>query len=203
MVSKKCVLCSSWCSNYRSLWSSCYEWFYEYLRSNGTMFDKNDLHLCSSYVGTFYGTKETMNNLSVIEAMDVADESSTFDDEDRLTLENMIFARSGHTRYAIRRLEKPSGMVVMSKAARLDILILHSMYAPQGVRCCSSHLLNKTRLMHHTQVNTDNREHLSSSLSSSEIIELVEDLLSLLREAATSLRREFLDTSLTEKDYLA
>ena len=152
---------------------------------------------------TFYGIKETMNNLSVVESMDVADESSTFGDEDRLTLDNMIFARSGHTRCVICRLEKPSGVVVMLKAARLDMLILHSMYAPQDVRCCSSHLLNKTRLMHHTQVNTDNREHLSSSLSSSEMIELVEDLLSLLREAATSPRLDFLDVSLTEEDYLA
>ena len=144
-----------------------------------------------------------MNNLSVVEPMDVANESSTFDDEDRLTLDNVIFACSGHTRYVICRLEKPSGMVVMSKAARLDMLIFYSMYAPQGVRCCWSHLLNKTRLMHHTQVNTDNREHLSSSLSSSKMIELVEDLLSLLREAATSLRLDFLDASLTEEDYLA
>ena len=144
-----------------------------------------------------------MNNLSVVEPMDVADESSTFDDEDRLTLDNVIFARSGHTRCVICRLEKPSGMVVIPKAARLDMLILHSMYVPQGVQCRSSHLLNKTRLMHHTQVNTDNREHLSSSLSSSEMIELVEDLLSLLREAATSPRLDFLDASLTEEDYLA
>ena len=57
--------------------------------------------------------------------------------------------------------------------------------------------------MHHTQVNTDNREHLSSSLSSSEMIELAEDLLSLLREAATPLRLDFLDAPLTEEDYLA
>ena len=144
-----------------------------------------------------------MNNLSVVEPMDVADESSTFDDEDRLTLDNMTFARSGHTRCVICRLEKPSGMVVLPKATRLDMLILHSMYETQGVRCCSSHLFNTTRLMHHTQVNTDNREHLSSSLSSSEMIELVEDLLSLLREAAASPRLVFLDASLTEEDYLA
>ena len=116
MVPKKCVLCSSWCSNYRSLSFSCFEWFYEYLRSNGMVFDKNDLHICSSCVGIFYGIKETMNSLSVVEPMDVADESSTFDDEDRLTLDNIIFARSGHTRCVICRLEKPSGMVVMPKA---------------------------------------------------------------------------------------
>ena len=86
--------------------------------------------------------------------METADESSVNDDDDRLTLDNVIFAGSSHNRCIVCREETVTGIMMMPKAARLDLLILHTMYAPHGVRCCSSHLLNMCRLMPNAKVNT-------------------------------------------------
>ncbi|CAF1299519.1 unnamed protein product [Rotaria sordida] len=93
-------------------------------------------------------------------------------------------------------------MISMPKSARLDLLIIHLMYAPNGVRCCPSHLLNNNRLLPDVEISMGNRQQLASSLSSSEMIDLVTDLLSLLHEAVTSPRLDFLDPSLNDEDYL-
>ena len=203
MPRKKCSICPTWCLNYRSLSSSSYEWFHQYLRSNGTLFDKNDLHLCTGCIRTFYSIKETMISLSTIESMDTTEQIDANVNDDQLTLNNVIFAGSGQKKCVICRQETRSGMVVMPKTARLDLLIVHLMYAPHGVRCCLSHLLNNNRLTPDVEIIVENRQQLVSCLSSSEMIVLVTDLLSLLHEAVTSPRLDFLDHSLNDEDYLA
>ncbi|CAF3309258.1 unnamed protein product [Rotaria sp. Silwood2] len=72
------------------------------------------------------------------------------------------------------------------------------MCAPNGVRCCSSHLFNHNRLLSDVEITMGNRQQLVSSLSSSEMIDLVTDLLSLLHEAVTSARLDFPDPSLND-----
>jgi hypothetical protein len=203
MPRKKCALCSHWGSDYRSLSSSSYEWSHQYLRSNGTVFDQDDLHLCSLCIRTFYSIKETIVPSSTTELMDTTEQANANVDDDRLTLNNVIFAGSGHSKCVICRQETRRGMIVMPKTARLDLLIIHLMYAPNGVRCCSSHLLNNNRLIPDVEIIMENRQQLASSLSSSEMIDLVTDLLSLLHEAVTSPRLDFLDPSLNDEDYLA
>jgi hypothetical protein len=91
----------------------------------------------------------------------------------------------------------------MPKTARLDLLIYHSMYAADGVRCCSSHLLNRKRLMPNVNINMEDRQLLASCLSSPEMIDLITDLLSLLQEAVTAPLLDFLYISLNDEDYLS
>ena len=89
--------------------------------------------------------------------------------------------------------------MALLKGARLDLL----MYGPDGVRCCSSHLLNKKRLKSNANIIMENPMQLASCLSSSEMIDLVTDLLSLLQKAVTAPRLHFLNLSLNDEDYLA
>jgi hypothetical protein len=200
---QQCTLCSRWCSKYRSLSSSSYEWFHQYLRSNGTVFDENDLYLCCACVTPFYSIKETMNISSIPDSMDTTKAIDVNADNDQFTLKNVIFAGDGHNKCVICREDVRGGAVVMPKAARLDLLIFHLVYAPEGARCCSSHLINKYRLIPDVDVIMENRHQLASSLSSSEMIDLVTDLLLLLQEAVTAPRLDFLDPSLNDEDYLA
>ncbi|CAF1384160.1 unnamed protein product [Didymodactylos carnosus] len=139
---------------------------------------------------------------STTEPMDTAAQMTANIDDDQLTLNNVISAGSGHKQCVICRQETRSGMVVMPKIARLDLLIIHVMYAPNGIRCCLSHLLDNNRLMPDVKIIMENRQQLASCLSSSEMIDLVTHLLSLLHEAATSPRLDFLDPSLNAEDYL-
>ena len=183
--------------------SASYEWFHQYLRSDGTVFDENDLHVCSSCVNAFYSIKEKTTNVSTTEPMDVTEEIDGDEDDDCLTLDNVIFSGAGHNRCVVCRRGTGSGMLVMPKVARLGLLILHSMYTPHAVRCCSSHLFSTQRLIPDVQVNMDNRQRLATSLSSSDMVTLVSDLISLLQEAVTSPRLDFLNPSLTDEDYLA
>src|ERR1700722_16890263 len=96
----------------------------------------------------------------VPEPIVTAGEATANDDDGRLTLDNVIFAGSGHKHCVICRRETSAGMVVMPKSARLDLLILHSTYAPHGVRFCSFYLLTSKHLSHDTQVNMENRQRL-------------------------------------------
>ncbi|CAF3419459.1 unnamed protein product [Rotaria sp. Silwood2] len=139
---------------------------------------------------------------STTELMDTTEQTNANGDDDRLTLNNVIFAGSGHSKCVICRQETRRGMISMPKSARLDLLIIHLMYAPNGVRCCPSHLLNNNRLLPDVEISMGNRQQLAASLLSSEMIDLVTDLLSLLHEAVTSPRLDFLDPSLNDEDYL-
>ncbi|CAF4751426.1 unnamed protein product [Rotaria sp. Silwood2] len=139
---KQCTLCSRWCSNYRSLSSSSHEWFHQYLWPNGTVFDENDLNICPACVRTFYNIKEATNISAIPESMDTTEEVDV-DTDDQFTLRNIIFASRSHKNGVIVPQEIRGGSVVMPKDARLDLLIYHSMYAPDDVHCCSSYLLKK------------------------------------------------------------
>ncbi|CAF4771996.1 unnamed protein product, partial [Rotaria sp. Silwood2] len=97
------------------------------------------------------------------------------DTDGKFTLRNIIFAGRSHKNCVICSQEIRGGSVVMPKDARLDLLIYHSMYAPDDVHCCSSHLLKKKRLMPNLHIITKNRMQLESCLSSSEMIDLVTD----------------------------
>ena len=78
--------------------------------------------------------------------------------------------------------------MVIAKGTQLDLLTYNSMYAPDDVCCCSSHLLNKKRLKHNVNIIMENPMQFASCFSSSDIIGLVTDLLSLLQEVASAFR---------------
>ena len=199
---KQCTLCSRWCSNFRSISSSSHEWFHQYLHSNGTVFDENDLNLCSACVCKFYSEREATNILAIPESMDTTEEVNV-NTNDQLTLQNVIFAGSGHKYCVVCGEEVRGGAMIMPKGAQFDLLIYNSMYAPDGVRYCSSHLLNKKRLKPNANIIMENPMQRASCLSSSKMIDLVADLLSLLQEVINAPRLDLLEFSLNEEDYLA
>ena len=54
-----------------------------------------------------------------------------------LTLENICFISSGQQQCVVCSLPVFLSMVLMPKAARLDLLLFHRLYAQHGVRCCT------------------------------------------------------------------
>ena len=94
-----------------------------------------------------------------------------------------------------------AGSVVMPKPARLDMLIRHQLYAPHGVRVCKDHLWND-HLLPDSKINRKNREIPIAKLEPSIILQLFNDLLSLIQEASSVPRLDFTDPSLTNEDYL-
>ncbi|CAF1388129.1 unnamed protein product, partial [Rotaria sordida] len=134
---------------------------------------------------------------------DVEDMDTGIDEEeDSLTIENIIFADSGHKKCIVCRSDVHDGLIVMPKPARLDLLVLKRMYAPHGVRSCTEHLWN-SRLLPDTEVNIDNRQTPISKLEPSVLLQLINDLLGLLQEASSTTRLDFMDPCLTDEDYLA
>ncbi|CAF1214176.1 unnamed protein product [Rotaria sordida] len=97
--------------------------------------------------------------------MDTMEEVNTSTNDDQFTLNNVIFAGRGHKKCVVCRKDIRGGTMVMPKAARLDLLIIHSMYAPQGVRCCSSHLFNDKHLIPEDKIIMEDRQLLASCLS--------------------------------------
>ncbi|CAF4044105.1 unnamed protein product [Rotaria sp. Silwood2] len=206
MPKVKCALCEKLqdSTKCRLVSSSVYDWFHKYLQEKHVKFDQDDLDLCSSCTGQFYKLKEEVNSLSTsilstspIETM----ETNT----DELTLENVIYAGSSEKRCVISREFRSSStdMITMPKSARLDLLILHRLYAPQGVRCCRLHILDNNRLEPNGFVEIDNHEKLKTSLQSDELIRLLDDLLWLIKEAMELPRLDFQDPSLSDDDYVA
>ena len=63
-----------------------------------------------------------------------------------LTLENICFISSDQQQCVVCSLPVCLSTFLMPKAARLDLLLFHRLYAQHGVRCCTSHLLNGSRL---------------------------------------------------------
>ncbi|CAF2666879.1 unnamed protein product [Rotaria sp. Silwood2] len=83
------------------------------------------------------------------------------DDEDLLTIENIIFAGSDRKKCVICKAEVNTGTTLMPKLARLDMLVLKRMYAPHGVRCCKDHLWNNP-LLPDVKINMQNRRKVVS-----------------------------------------
>jgi len=124
---------------------------------------------------------------------------------DELTLENVIYTGSSEKRCVICREFRSSSadMITMPEPARPDLLVLHRLYAPHGVRCCRLHFLGNNRLDPNDFVEMDSREKVKTSLLSNELIRLLDDLLGVIQEAMESPRLDFQDPLLSDDDYLA
>ena len=196
-------------SQCRSLSSCSYGWFHEYLKEKGASFIDSDLFLCSSCVYDFYKLKAsciesdipvTTDN-SNIEPMD----TTTIKDDNDLTLDNLIYGGSSQNHCIICRQERDHllDMITMPKPARLDLLIIHKLYVPHGVRCCRKHLLSSSRLDPEEVINMDNRQQFKVALSTEKLLDFIDNLLNLIEEAIRSPRLDFCDPSLSHEDYEA
>jgi hypothetical protein len=137
MPKVQCIICEHWRNEYecKSLSSSTYGWFHEYLRSTGKIFTLEMLYFCKGCKRTFYSMRKELSvNLNSVgqspsqepEAMDVEN------DEKPLTLDNLKFRGSGHKKCVICCCNVSSKMMVMPKTARLELLAFHRVYAPEG-----------------------------------------------------------------------
>ena len=86
---------------------------------------------------------------------------------------------------------------------RLDVLLLHRVFVPYGVRRCSSHLLNDTRLRSDQPFDLNDRSQIPTLLSSDDARDLLDNLFSLFNELKFSPRLDFDDLSLTNQNYEA
>ena len=129
-------------------------------------------------------------------------DSNTYSNEDSLTIANVLFAGSGHQKCIICRAEVNKNMVMMSKPSRLDLMIPKQMYAPHGVRCCKDYLWND-RLLSDVKINMETRQTPMAKLEPSVLLNLFNDLLTLLQEASTVPRLDFTNVSMSNEDYLA
>ena len=173
MSSRQCIRCKKWKAT-RTITSKTQSWCYSLLNSEGISFNvgkncdlcnKCWLNLCNQKK---YGEiKIEKTNTNNVEDMDV----DLDEDKDSLTIENIIFAGSGHKNCIICRSKVHAGSVVMPKAARLDLLVLKRMYAPHGVRICTDHLWND-RLLPDTKANMENRQIQITKLDPSSILQL-------------------------------
>ena len=219
MPKLKCTLCEKLkdSSKCRSVSSTAYKWFHEYLQGRNINFHQGELHLCSSCVGHFYELKSSVDPLFVSSSDDSAiNQSSTSlvnpspmdivdTNDDGLTLENILYAGSSQKRCIICRQFRDSStnMTTMPKSSRLDLLVLHRIYAPDNVRCCEQHILKHGRLNPMDAVEMNNRQKLKTILHPQELMLILEDLLKLIEEATKSPRLDFRDPMLSNDDYLA
>lgn len=211
MTKRKCILCWKWKDpiQCRSLSSSSYEWFHEYLKEKGTSFDKNELFLCQSCVRDIYELKASRLESALPVTTDTSDiesmDTTTIEDNNSLTLDNVIYAGSNQSLCVVCRQERDesSSMITMPKPARLDLLVIHKLYAPHGVRCCRKHLLSASRLGPQEVVSVTNRQQLKAALPTETLVDLVDDLLTLLQEATRSPRLNFRDPFMSDEDYEA
>ena len=203
----KCAVCNCWkhSKECKSLSSPTYSWFRHYLQSKGKIFNQDDLFYCKSCTNALYIIRKDLINI----ASPVSSESSSSDlmnvDEvdDRLTLDNILFTGSGHKKCVICRIDVSAGIVVMPQSARLDLLLMHRLYAPHGTRCCSSHLINDCRLRPNECISMKDRLKFPTILSPQEVRDLFNDIFSFFDELRSSPRLNFDDDSLTDGDYNA
>lgn len=197
-----CCLCSRWSSDCRSLASPSHNWYHESLRARGEVFDPQELFLCAGCVTQYYYMKENSIQQSIDNQSDVAEESDGDRENDEFALDNIFYSGSGHKHCVICRKEIRAGMVTMPKEARLDLLIIHSMYAPRGVRCCNEHLAGVKRLKPDVSIVMDKRRIITAALNTTEMIATITDLLALVRTAREAPHLDFNDLSLDDEDYL-
>ncbi|CAF3103007.1 unnamed protein product, partial [Rotaria sp. Silwood2] len=98
------------------------------------------------------------------------------DNNEGLRLDNGTYTGSGHKQCVVCRSLVSSKTVTMPKPARLDLLLFYRLYAPYGVRCCVSHLLNGDRLRPDEHIDIKNLLPIPTSLSPMEARELFNDL---------------------------
>jgi hypothetical protein len=202
----KCTLCNCWkhASELKSLSSSTYSWYHDYLSSNGKTFNINQLFYCNGCKRVLYNFKEDLAVVSISDSSQSFPESMEVDDDnEHLILDNVTFTGSSHKRCVTCPTLVSSKMVVMPKPARLDLLLLYRLYAPHGVRCCTSHLLTSKRLRPDEHIDIENRLPIPTSLSPTEAGELFNDLFSLIDELRSASHLDFDSPSLTNEDYQA
>ena len=184
-------------SKSRSVSSTTYKWFNEYLQARKINFNENELLLCSSCIGNLYNLKSSINSspMSIDDAssldsssiyqVDTSPTSCIESESDELTLENVLYARSNQNRCVIcRRIRDAArNMITMPKPARLDLLILHRLYASYNIRCCSEHILRLDRLNPMNFIEMYDRQKLKATLQLQELLLIIEDLLTLIQEA--------------------
>ena len=123
--------------------------------------------------------------------------------DDRLTFDNVFFTGSGHKRCVICRTPVSSQMIVMPKSARLDLLLIHRLFAPHGTRCCSSHLINGLRLLPNEYINMEDRLQRPTLLSPQEMQDLLNDMFCFFDDLRGSPRLDFDSALLRHEDYEA
>ncbi|CAF0777785.1 unnamed protein product [Didymodactylos carnosus] len=202
----KCTLCNCWknSSELKSLSSSNYSWYHEYLSSNGKTFNINELFYCKGCKKALYTIKKDLAVASISASSQSFPELMEVDDDNEgLTLDNVTFTGSGHKRCVVCPASVSSKMVLMPKPARLDLPLFYRLFAPHGVRCCTSHLLNGDRLRPDEHIDIENRLSIPTSLSPTEVRELFNDLFSLIDALRSSSHLDFDNPSLTNEDYQA
>ncbi|CAF1060247.1 unnamed protein product [Rotaria magnacalcarata] len=150
MPSVKCAVCDSWGStaDCKSLSSPTYAWFHNHLQAKGKIFNLDELFYCKRCTNTLYTIKKGLITVltSFTSERSSSDSMDVEQDDDRLTLDNIWSTGSGHKLCVLCRSQVTSGMIIMPNSARLDLLLIHRLYASHGTRCCTSHLINDRRL---------------------------------------------------------
>ena len=209
MPRAKCVLCQKLkdVSICRSVSSPSYAWFYGYLEENRVVYNKNHLQLRYSCTGNFYSLKDRSISLSlfptqappspVFEAMEI--------DEKEITLKNMIYAGSSENCCIVchQSHDASTDMIVMPKPTLLDLLVLHRIYAPHGVRCCAQHLLSCDRLNPEHEVDMEHRQEFQANIKSQDLVILLDDLIQLMQRTIRAPHLDFEDPILSDDDYMA
>lgn len=201
----KCAICGCWKNRRecKSLSSETYCWFHVYLKLNGKRFDKSNLFYCKGCTNALYSIKrETVGDYDV-ETDDSSVESMSLDSSgDSFTLDNVWFASGGHKICIICRTEVKAGVTVMPNSARLDLFLIHRIFAPHGSRCCRTHLFDNNRLKPIENIDNINRSNSPASFSPEAMRTLMNDVFSLFDELRSSPRLDFEDPMLTNDEYL-
>jgi hypothetical protein len=173
--------------------------------STGKKININELFCCNKCINTLYTIKKSsvVASASIASSLLQPEPMEVEDDNAYLTLDNILFTGSGHKLCVVCRAPIASAAVVMPKSARLDLLLLHRLFAPHGARCCISHLLNNNRLRPDQPISIANRLPVPTTLSPDQARELFNDLLSLIDASRTVSHLDFDDPSLNNEDYQA
>ena len=193
----------------RSLSSCFYGCFREYLKEKGTSFIGSDLFLCSSCVHDSYKLKPSYLEYDIpvtVDSLNVEPEdTTTIEDDDNLTLDNVIYGGSSQNPCIICQQERDyvSDMITMSMPTRLNLLIIHKLYVLHGVRCCRKHLLSSSQFDLEEVINMSNRQQFKIALPTEKLVDLIAALLTLIEGVIRSLRLDYCGPSLSNEDYEA
>ncbi|CAF1519239.1 unnamed protein product [Rotaria sordida] len=206
MPNIQCSVCNNWknSSELKSLSSSNYSWYHNYLSSNDKKFNINELFFCKGCKYTLYTIKKDLAAISISDPSSLYPESMEVEDANEgLTLDHVTFISSDYERCVVCPTLVSPEMVLMPKSARLDLLLLYRLFAARGVHCCRSHLLYGDRLRPDQHIDIENRLPMPTSLSTTQARELFNDLFSLIDTLKSSSHLDFDDPSLTNEDYEA
>ena len=139
---------------------------------------------------------------SIIEHVVAENDQMEIDGNDeKLSLTNLQYVEVKTNCCIICNLNFSSELILMPQVVRLELLSMHRVYVPPGVRCCTCHLLHNRHLSPHTILNFNTHTKCSEKLLPHELDELCNDLLSLSDEWKSPSRLDFEDPSITNKDH--